>query len=78
MNNCNGTQVKGLPIKLKDDVLCVCSGYHEPRPGLGGRLAGDARQKYSEYTMYAQLQEGSLPIVTVYTCQQQQSETFTN
>lgn len=34
-----------------------------------GELAGPARKKYSKYAMYAQLQEGSLPIVTVYTCQ---------
>ena len=73
MNNCNGTQVRDLPIKLKDDILCVCNGYHETRLGLGGDLAGVARQKYSEYTMYAQSQEGSRPIITVYTCQQQQS-----
>jgi hypothetical protein len=74
MNNCNGTQVRYLPIKLKDDALCVCNGYHEPRLGFEGELAGVARQIYSEYTMYAQSQEGSLPIITVYTCQQQQQK----
>jgi hypothetical protein len=77
MNNCNGTQVSDLPIKLTDEVLCVCNGYREPRQGLGGELAGVARQKYNEYTMYTQSQDGSRPIVTVYTCQQQLSEKFT-
>ena len=48
MNNCNGTQVRDLPIKLKDDVLCVCNGYRESRLGLGGELVGVARQKYIE------------------------------
>jgi hypothetical protein len=79
MNNCSGMQVRNLPIKLKDDALCVCNGYHESHLDLGGDLAGVARHEYSEYTMYAQSQEGSRPIITVYTCQQQQqSEKFTD
>jgi hypothetical protein len=41
-------------------------------------LAGVARQKDNDFTVYAQSQEGDLLIITVYTCQQQQqSEKFT-
>jgi hypothetical protein len=80
MNNYNGKQISELSIKLRDGVLCVCNGYHESRLGLGSELEGAARQKCMEYMMYAQLQEGSPPIITVYTCrqQQQQSEKFIN